>query len=477
MPIRRLIRNATVISVDPAIGTLPRADILIEGERILAVGPDLGVGDADVIDGVGRIALPGLIDAHRHLWMTLMRGTVSDGTWSSYLVETFWGRRNLFTAEDHHAATLAGCCEALEAGVTTLLDFHDASTAPGAADACIDALEESGIRAVFAYGLEGAPELPDGRPAGVVDLCPSQPWHRDEATALRRGRLASDDRRVTMGITVRNLDRLPWSCTEEDLGLARALGVRTTTTHAGSGALSGGASWIAGLARHGLLGPDLLLSHGQSFSGDELDLLASAGVKIVVSAESEMGQGGDPVTWRALQHGVTVAIGADSVGSVSGDLFRHMQITLKAARGSRNRLLDAQGIAPTDVATTAADMLEIATMGGARALRMEDRIGSLTPGKQADVILLARDRIGMNSGASPEQVAVLQANGADVETVLVAGCPRKRDGRLVGVDTAALGARLDRARERMEAAYDPAAIAPIWAAYRNMVSAGGKAGN
>lgn len=469
MPNRRLVRDATIVSVDPAIGTLPRGDILIEDDSIVAVGVDLCVEEAEVIDGAGRIAMPGLVDAHRHLWMTLLRGTISDGTWSSFLVETFWGLRPLFRAEDHHIATLAGCAEALEAGVTTVLDFHDASTCRGLADACIDALEESGIRAVFAYGVEGAPALPVGRPAGVADLSPTAPWHRDEASALRRGRLASDNGRITMGLTVRNLDLLPWSCTQEDLGLARDLAVRTTTTHAGQGALSGGASWIDALARHDLLGPDLLFSHGQSFSDGELDLLAQAGVKIVVSAESELGQGGDPVTWRALQHGVTVAIGADSVGSVSGDLFRHMQFTLKSARGSRNRLLDAQGIAPTDVATTAADMLEIATMGGARALRMDDRIGSLTPGKQADIVLLGRGRIGMNSGATPEQVAVLQANGGDVETVLVAGCVRKRDGRLVDVDTARLSARLDAARGHLHAAHDPAAIAPIWAAYQNMV--------
>jgi 5-methylthioadenosine/S-adenosylhomocysteine deaminase len=468
---RRIIRDACVISVDPAIGTVPRADILIEGERIAAIGPNLGVSDADMIDGTGMIAMPGLICCHRHLWMTLLRGYVSDGTWSSYYVETFWGRRPLYRAQDAHIAAYAGALEAIDAGVTTVLDFHDCSVAQGNADASLDALEKSGIRAVFSYGLEGAPNLVLGRTPELEDLSPTQPWHRTEAHALRNGRLSNDDARVTMGITTRNIEKLPHSCSEHDLGLARELGVRTTTTHAGGGALSMGLPFIENLRKHGLLGLDLLFSHGQSFTEEELDTLADAGVKIVVSAESELGQGADPVTWRARQHGITVGLGADSVGSLSGDMFRHMQITLKAGRGSRNKILDAQGIAPIDVAMTAADMLAMTTMGGAQCLRLEDRIGSLTPGKQADVILLRRDRIGMMSDAEPEQVAVLQANGRDVDTVLIAGQLRKQAGRLLDVDPTAVQRELDRSRDWLTEAYRAVDLAPIWQGYERMIAA------
>lgn len=233
----------------------------------------------------------------------------------------------------------------------------------------------------------------------------------------------------------------------------------------------GGRSFVDGLAECGLLGPEPLISHGRSFTDGELDTLAGAGAKIVVSAESELGQGADPVTWRALQHGVTVAIGCDSVGSLTGDLFRQMPITLKAARGSRNRLLDAQGIVPADVPVTAADMLEIATMGGARALRLEDRIGSLTPGKQADIVLLRTDRLGMRSGAAAEQVVVLQASGRDVETVMVAGRVLKRDGCLVDVDENAVARDLARGLERVEGAFARLDLAPLRRAYDGMFAA------
>jgi len=467
---KRLIRNACVISVDPDIGTLPRADILVEDDRIAEVAPGIQTDDAEIIDAPGMIAMPGLICCHRHLWMTLLRGFVSDGTWSSYLVETYWGRRPLYRPDDNYIAAYAGALEAIDAGVTTVLDFHDCSIAPGHADASLDALDKSGLRAVFAYGLEGMPQFGEGTVPSSEALSPTAPWHRDEALALRRGRLSDDNARVTMGITTRNLEHLPFSCAERDLGLARDLGVRTVTTHAGSGALGSGAPLIGYLRDHGLLGPDLLISHGQSFTDEELDILAEHGVKIVVSVESELGQGADPVTWRALQHGVTVALGADSVGSLSGDMFRHMQFTLKVGRGSRARLLDQQGIAPTDVALSARDMLEIGTMGGARSLRLEDRIGSLTPDKQADIILISRDRIGLSSGAEPEQIVVLQANGADVDTVLIGGRIVKRNGVLVDVDVSALQDKLDSARERLAESYAAVDIAAIWKAYGTMVA-------
>ncbi len=469
MGVKRLIRNACVISVDPEIGTKRRADILIEDDRIAAVGSDLGVDDAETIDAGGMIAMPGLVCCHRHLWMTLLRGFISDGTWSSYLVETFWGRRPLYRPEDNHIASYAGALEAIDAGVTTVLDFHDCSVREGLADASLDALEKSGLRAVFAYGLEGPPDF--GGAGSAEAMAPALPWHRDEAKRLRGERLGSDDALVTMGITARNLEFLPFACAKHDLGLARDLGVRTVTTHAGSGALSKGATLVDNLRDHDLLGPDILFSHGQSFTDDELDILAATGVKIVVSVESELGQGADPVTWRALQHGVTVSLGADSVGSLAGDMFRHMQMTLKVGRGSRARLMDQQGIAPTDVALTTRDMLEIATMGGARSLRLEDRIGSLTPGKQADIILLSRKRVGMMSGADPEQIAVLQANGGDVDTVLVAGRVLKRHGVLLEADLDTVACDLEASRAYLDDAYERLDTDIMWDAYNAKVAA------
>ncbi len=475
MTTRMLIRDACVITVDPALGTLPRADILIEDDRIAAVGPELAADGAEVIDGEGMIAMPGLIDTHRHLWLTLLRGFVSDGTWSSYLVETFWGRRQLYSAEDRHIATLAGALDALDAGVTTVLDFADCSVAEGHADAALDALDATGVRVVFGYGLGGPPQFGNGTAIAAEALSealsPTTDWHRTEATRLRAGRLSDDDGLVTMGVTARNLEYLPWSCTEHDLGLARELGVRTITTHAGMEAPNGGSWFIDRLDRHGMLGPDLVISHGQCFTDTELDRLAATGVSIAVSAESELGQGADPVTWRAIQHGVTIGLGADSVGSLSGDIFRHMQFTLKVGRGSRARTMDAQGVGPTDVALTARDMLEIATMGGARALRLDDRIGSLTPGKQADVVLLSTDRIGMMSGAEPEQIAVLQANGGDVDSVFVAGRPLKRAGCLLDVDRKALAQRLEDSRQRLDAAYAEFDSAQAWDTYYKLIAA------
>jgi cytosine/adenosine deaminase-related metal-dependent hydrolase len=432
---RQLIKGACVITVDPVIGTLARGDILIDGERIAAVAPDIEADDVEVIDGTGMIAIPGLVDSHRHLWMTLLRGFVSDGTWSTYGDEIFRGRRPLYRPEDAYIATYAGALEALDGGVTTVLDFADGMTANGQAEESIRALEGSGIRAVFCHGLDGD----DG--------------NRMSATRLRRDRLSGDDGRVTMGITTRALEKLPFEETHRDLGLGRNLGVRTITCHAGMGALSRGVRWINALHDADLLGPDLIFSHGQSFDGGELNLLAAAGTTIAISPESEIGQGGDPITWPALEHGVNIALGADSVGSVSGDLFRQMQFALKAGRGTRARALDAQGIAPTEVLIPTAKMLEIATMGGARALGLDDRIGSLTPGKQADIALIRTDRVGLMSGAAPELIVVLKANAGDVASVFVAGKQLKRDGRLLHVDLPAIKAKLESSRDYLDTTF------------------------
>ena len=450
---RQLIKGACIITMDPALGTLARGDILIDGTAIAAVGPDLAADGAGIIDGGGMIAFPGLVDCHRHLWMTLMRGFVSDGTWSNYFDELFRGRRPLYRPEDNYIAAYAGALDALDGGVTTVLDFADCITADGQAEETVRALDESGIRAVFCHGLEGnITKRPNGA-ADFMDGSPSRDWYRQNVSRLRRDRLGDDDARVTMGITTRALEKLPFEETRRDFGLGRDLAVRTITCNAGMGAVSQGARWIDALHDAGLLGSDLIISHGQSFDGGELDLLAAAGVTIAVSPESEIGQGGDPITWPALEHGVNIGLGVDFVGSVGGDLLRQMQIALKAGRGTRARALDAQGIAPTEVLIPTAKILEVATMGGARALGLDHRIGSLTPGKQADITLIRTNRVGLMSGATPEQIVVLQANGGDVDSVFVVGKALKRDGRLLGIDVSSIGARLYASREYLDATF------------------------
>ena len=448
---RKLFRNATVVTVDPKLGTFPRAEILVEGNSIVAVAPDLGVEDAEIIDARNLIAIPGLVDTHRHLWMTLLRGFVSDGTWSSYAIDTFWGRRLLYRPEESYIATYAGALEALDAGVTTVLDFDDSVTAPGQADAAVQGLMDAGIRSVYGYGLVAKPRLETGKPLTIDDLGCSSDWHQADATRLRNERLSADDALITFGITARNLEFLPFEETHRDLGLARALGAKRITTHAGIGALSGGAPWIESLYKSDLLADDLIFSHGQSFTARDLDLIAGSGASIAVSPESEIGQGADPVTWTALQHNVQVSLGADSVGSLSGDLFRQMQFALKAGRGTRAREFDRQGRAPIDVQLTTSQMLEIATLGGAKALGLADRVGSLTPGKRADIVFVRTDRIGMLSGAEPQQLIVSQANGGDVDTVMVDGKLIKQSGNLNDVNVTTLSSKLDASREYLSA--------------------------
>jgi cytosine/adenosine deaminase-related metal-dependent hydrolase len=301
--------------------------------------------------------------------------------------------------------------------------------------------------------LEGIPNFESVSSPSRKDLSPSSDWHLADAERVRSELLDSDEARITMGITTRDLELLPFEETHRDIGFGRKLGAKRITMHAGVGALSQGARWIEALREADLLGPDLLFSHGQSFTDTELDLIAEACSSISISPESEIGQGADPVTWRALEHAVQISLGADSVGSVSGNLFRQMQFALKLGRGSRARKLDEQGIAPSEVLLPTRTILEVATMGGARAAGLDDMVGSLTPGKRADIVLLRTDRVGMMSGAEPEHIVVLQANAGDVDSVFVDGKVAKRNGKLIGVDLSVLSAKLQASRDYITAAF------------------------
>jgi 5-methylthioadenosine/S-adenosylhomocysteine deaminase len=146
---RTLIRNASVISVDPDIGNLDRADLLIEGTKIAAVGPGLTADGAEIVDGRGTIVMPGMIDTHRHLWQTVLRNIAADWTLSQYFAGVRVQLGEHFRAEDVYAGNLAGAYEALNAGVTTVLDWSHNMNTPDHADAAVAALKETHGRFVM----------------------------------------------------------------------------------------------------------------------------------------------------------------------------------------------------------------------------------------------------------------------------------------------------------------------------------------
>ncbi|SEK79683.1 Cytosine/adenosine deaminase [Blastococcus sp. DSM 46786] len=440
------------------------ADVLVEGGRVRTVSAEpLPVDGAAVIEGTGRILLPGFVDGHRHVWQTALRGLAGDWSLFEYLVHVRNVYSPRYTAADVHAGSYAGYLEALDAGITTVVDFSHAMRAPGHADAVVDAMQSSGIRGVLAYGMSHVPEPGENPLRAQVEST----WRHDDVRRLRGGPLASDDGRVLLGLATADLGEfLPLQIVRRDLDLGRELGLRRITIHASHGAATRHARLVRRLHRAGLLGTDLLFAHGTGWSTDELRYLADSGAGVVSTPESELQMGmGLPVLARAQARGIPVGLGADVVSGNGGDLFAQMRLALQATRFSDNEQLARSGRVPAHLTLRAVDVLRAATVDGARAVGLGEVTGSITPGRAADLVLIRADGLATAPVNDAVGTVVLQATPATVETVLVGGEVVKRDGRLVGVDRQAAVAAVEKSRDRLLADVDPAAVAALERAF------------
>ena len=422
-----LIRNATVLSMDPALGDLPDGDVLIADDRIAAVGVNVNAPEGtETIDARGMIALPGLVNAHQHTWQTGIRGIAGDWTLTDYGRHMHAGLATRFTPDDLYLANLVGALNQINGGVTTLFDWCHNNPSPEHSDRGIDGLAEAGIRAVFGHGTP-KPKLDEH---GV----PTQEYlhPEDEVKRLRNGRLASKDALITMALCIRGPDLSSYAATAADLKLAREYGV-IASCHIGGRVRSVRKTpdGIAQLAAAGLLGPDFNLVHANKLSDEELRAAADAGTSFTVTPEVEMQMGhGLPVTGRLIKLGARPSIGIDVESNISGELLWAARFALQVQRGLDNAAAHAQGKELTAVSIPARQALEWLTLDGARALRMEHRIGSLTPGKQADLILLRSDDLNLFPSHNPVETVLFQANSSNVDTVFVAGRVLKRNGAL-----------------------------------------------
>jgi cytosine/adenosine deaminase-related metal-dependent hydrolase len=443
-PSRILIENGYVLSMDETVGELEGGSVLIEGDRIAAVAPTIETSDAEVLDARGGVVMPGFVDTHRHTWQTALRAICADWT----LMEYFRGvRLNIspeYTDEDVYAGNYIGALEALDAGVTTILDFSHCNNTPGHADSGIEGLDDAGIRAVYAYGYFPSP-VPN----------PVFASHADRVADARRIRseyFSSDDSLLTMGIAITETGLLPFEDTAEEVRSARELEALLTAHTAcvwGSRSTMG----ITELDRHGLLDSNQVHVHCNALPDGELSLLAEAGAKVSSTPETELQMGmGHPVIGRALALGMKPTLGCDIVSLNAGDMFAQMRLGLQFERAMQNDPVIAGGEMPATLGLGVRDALRWATVNGAVALGLGARTGSLAPGKQADVIVIGAEGLNMTPRPEPVGSVVLQANASNVHTVLVAGSVVKRDGRLVGVDMGDVRRLAESSRERIFAA-------------------------
>jgi 5-methylthioadenosine/S-adenosylhomocysteine deaminase len=416
---RTLIKGGTVISVDPAVGDFERGDVLVEDGAIAAVGANLEAGDAEVTD---RIVLPGLIDTHRHTWQALFRNIASDWTLAHYFTGLHGTMSQLYRPEDTYAGNLIGTLEALDGGITTLLDWSHNLNTPEHSDAAIKALQDSRSRVVFGHGCGFAHWAP-------VSSLP----HDEDIRRVAHQYFSSDDQLVTLAMAPRGNQFATLEVTEHDYKLADELNIRISC-HAGDGEWGKGRP-IAQLSEHGLLGPTQTYVHCNSLADDELAMMADAGCTASISPDIELQMGhGWPATGRLLEAGIRPSLSIDVCCSNGGHLFGTIRATIGTQRGFDNANAGEGGL--KELKLTCRDALEFATIEGARAVGMDGKIGSLTPGKRADVILIRTDNFGMTPLNNPIGAVVYNAHPGLVDTVLVDGQVVKRDGTLVGVDVA-----------------------------------------
>ena len=421
-----LVESGHVITQDPAVGDLPGGSVLIDGERIVAVGEALEAPEsAEVVDASGHVVMPGFVDTHRHTWQTALRGICGDWTLTDY----FLGIRSTLTPryapEDLYAGNLAGALEALDAGVTTLVDFSHCNVTPEHPDAAIAGLRDAGIRAVFAYGYFPAPV--------------AEPAYADHAARVADAhRVAADlpAGLVQMGIALTEVGLVPWADTVAEIESARELGV-PLVAHTGCVWGSQMCMGVKEMGALGLLGPDQIHVHCNCLSDEELELLARADAKLSCSPETELQMGmGRPVIARSMAKGIRPSLSCDIVSLNSGDMFTQMRMGLQFERCMANDELNFGGDNPLELSLSVRDALTWATTNGAEAAGLEDRVGTLRPGMDADVIVVGSDRIGMTPMPDPVGAMVVQAGARDVRDVIVAGRFAKRDGSLVAADVA-----------------------------------------
>lgn len=436
---RVLVRNGHVLTMDPRLGDLPSGDVLIEDGIITAVAPALTGVDARVIDATGHLVLPGFIDTHRHTWQSLFRGICGDWTLADYYFGMRLGISPAYTPDDLRLGQHYGAVDAMNAGVTTLLDFSHCNNTPDHSDAAVAGLGDAGIRAAFCYGFfESSPGQSrfGDHAARIAD------FHRIADTFGSGGLL-------TLGVSLSEIFGQPWADTVAELSAARERNA-LLVNHAGCVFGSPLCMGIVEMEQLGLLGPDMVHVHCNSFTDAEWEALARSGGKVSISVETEMSMGfGRPVFQRCRQHGIAPTLSADVVSLNSGDLWHELRFGLGSARAEAADPVNAAGAMPDRVAYTAREALDWCTVNAAQAMGLGDRVGSLTPGKRADLMLVGGPALEQHPRVDPYATLAFQTTAADVRTVLVEGRTVKLDGVVQGTPLPELTARADAAAERI----------------------------
>ena len=463
-PARTLIRGADVLTMDATLGERPATDVLLDNGRIEAIGVGLPADGAEVIDAGGMILMPGMIDGHRHVWQSIGLGRLTKFNPGDYSANYMLWKMAAVVAmepEDHYIAELVGGLQAIDSGVTSILDYAHGQDTEANAMAAARGLKDSGIAGWFAYqlGISYAFEPGDtvsGAEAiqAMFAIRSSEPeWN----TAALLQKELFNDRSAPLQLA---LGPSMWAGNpiaefRDEWERVRATGVGLLVAHLHkpfrplpAGIMGHRDSGVPDLHEAGLLGPDYHVAHANRLTSEELAMLRDTGGMIAATTMGEFpymtqAHRGPSVHGRARAAGVPVGIGIDVPLALPDDFFEHVRSSLWS------HYLEEEGRRIVQDYRSQ-DTLDFATALGAKAIRLADETGSITVGKRADLVLLNTDRIGFGTMGGLADRVVTFARTSDIDSVWIAGQARKRHGEMIGVDWASLKARLHEAQERVE---------------------------
>jgi len=420
-----LLKDGIILSMDPNVGDFEKGDILIRGKKIVSVGRNLDVlNSAIVVNAAGMIVMPGFIDTHHHQFETPLRSILSDGllgtasdTVSSYQKTIIGTFTPAYLPEDARLGELVASLGQINAGVTTTVDTSQVSLTPEHTDACIVGLKESGRRVLFAYSAgQGA-----------------KSQYPQDIVRLRKQYFSSDDQLLTLALgNATNADH--WK-------LARSVGAPIVSHIVDM-------STLEPMAKAGLMGADNEYIHCTRSGNETLwKAIADTGGKVSIAPAIEMQmRHGMPPIQTALDHGIRPSLSVDVECNMTADMFSIMRTAYTLQRALINqRALAGERNLPTLV--TCRDVIEFATVAGARVAHVDSKVGTLTPGKEADIIMLATDRINTFPLNNVPGTIVTLMDTSNVENVFVAGKVVKWQGKLVGMDLNRLRGDIEKSRD------------------------------
>ena len=459
---RSLIRGADVLTMDPTLGEQLATDVLVDNGNVVAVGKGLAANGAEVVDAQGMILMPGMIDGHRHVWTVIGLGRMTKFSPSDYPYFP-WKMAAVVAMEpeDHYIAELVGGLQAIDSGVTSILDYAHGQDTEAKAVAAAQGLKDSGIAGWFAYqlGISYSFQLGDTVSAARMfeEIAAAQSSEQEWNTAARLQRDLFHDRSAPLQLA---LGPAMWNGAliddmKDEWARVRSTGVELLVAHMHkpaqpfpAGVMGHRGSGVPDLHEAGLLGPDYHVAHANRLTSEELEMLRDSGGMIAATTMGEFpymtqAHRGPSVHGRARAAGVPVGIGMDVTMGLPGDYFEHVRSSLWSHYTEEESRQIVSGYRSRDT-------LDFATALGARAIRLGDTTGSITVGKRADLVLLNTDRIGFGMMGSLADRVVTFASTSDIDSVWIAGQAKKRHGEMLGVDWPSLKARLRDSQERVD---------------------------